>query len=408
MEPVDDKNSPRAPEAVAEKVRSELGEVERHVIDIVARDVIPSTDARETVEDERRLRGQRFYSDLIYALTRIRFDESKANDLWNQLITHKWGMSERMGRNVGIRVAALDFFHNVMGDLRSMEIIESAKLIETASLAVTDGLTGLFNHRQFHEHLGRTLQQAEENGKSVCLCILDIDHFKKYNDINGHIAGDTALREVARILVDSSSGHFVARYGGEEFGVVMYGLTREEGWDIAEEMRVRVAKHAFPNEMVLPGGKLTLSAGLAEFPRDAFLPGELIEMADRALYVAKREGRNRVSSEVSDRRRQNRLRVNIQIEVETSPGVFTPCRMVNLSAAGCSFFCKASLHAGDIVNLRLFDEMGSNEILVTGKVVWLRAQEEEWPSLIGVSFPLVDNEILPSLRQFLLASPEPS
>jgi diguanylate cyclase (GGDEF)-like protein len=252
------------------------------------------------------------------------------------------------------------------------------------------------------------LQQAEENGKSVCLCLADIDHFKRYNDINGHIAGDTALREVARILVDSSEGHFVARYGGEEFAMVMYGLTRESGWRIAESMRMGAAKHPFPNEIVLPGGKLTISAGLAEFPRDALVAGELIEMADRALYVAKREGRNKVSTEVSDRRRYNRLRVDVQVEIAATSGTFLPAKIVDLSTAGCSLLIKAPFHAGDTATLRIFDSKRSNEVLVTGQVIWLRGQEGEWTSLIGVGFPLVDSGVLVCLRQFLLSAPEPS
>jgi diguanylate cyclase (GGDEF)-like protein len=125
--------------------------------------------------------------------------------------------------------------------------------------------------------------------------MIDIDYFKQYNDLNGHIAGDVALREMAAILRRSVKREdVVARYGGEEFAVVLWNTDKSLGTVVAERLRREVQAVEFPNEQVLPAGDLTVSIGLAGFPSDSQDRAGLIARADQALYAAKRTGRNRV------------------------------------------------------------------------------------------------------------------
>jgi GGDEF domain-containing protein len=172
------------------------------LIEIAARDTVRSPETQKRLEEERSRRGA-FYSDLIYSLCNVRYEEHEARLLWVNLLAHKTEMSDRLGRNVGVRVAALDYFKNIVGLLDDVKIVGGADYIETELLAVTDGLTGLFNHRYLQDRLERAVARAAELGAPLSLLMIDIDYFKQYNDLNGHIAGDVALRELGQ-AVDGS------------------------------------------------------------------------------------------------------------------------------------------------------------------------------------------------------------
>ncbi|MEO7823715.1 MAG: diguanylate cyclase [Gemmatimonadaceae bacterium] len=159
---------------------------------------------------------------------------------------------------------------------------------ELERLSITDGLTGLVNHRFLVQRLNEEGIRANRYHHEFSVLMADVDHFKQYNDEFGHPAGDEVLRRVADILRASvRPGDTAARYGGEEFAVVMPETPAAEAFEIAEHVRARVASESFP------GKKITLSIGVAEFPNDADLPHAVIAAADRALYEAKRDGRNR-------------------------------------------------------------------------------------------------------------------
>ncbi|MDP9205217.1 MAG: diguanylate cyclase [Gemmatimonadota bacterium] len=159
---------------------------------------------------------------------------------------------------------------------------------ELERLSVTDGLTGLANHRFLIHRLIQEGTRADANGGEFAVLMADVDHFKQYNDEFGHPAGDEVLKRVAKLLRQSvRETDCAARYGGEEFAIVMPETSPDEACKIAQKIGRRVASEGFP------GRKITLSIGVAGFPRDADLPHAVIAAADRALYQAKREGRNR-------------------------------------------------------------------------------------------------------------------
>jgi diguanylate cyclase (GGDEF)-like protein/PAS domain S-box-containing protein len=174
--------------------------------------------------------------------------------------------------------------------------VDNARLYERQThLAISDGLTGLCNHRHFHEILDHELAKAERYGRSISVIILDIDHFKKYNDAHGHQAGDRLLRELGALLEGVARlNDVVARYGGEEFVYLLHEANKGEAMLFAKRLRERVAGYSFAGEGVLPGGKLTVSLGVASYPEDASSSQTLIHHADVALYRAKNEGRNQV------------------------------------------------------------------------------------------------------------------
>jgi diguanylate cyclase (GGDEF)-like protein len=159
---------------------------------------------------------------------------------------------------------------------------------ELERLSITDGLTGLVNHRFLIQRLNEEGIRANRYHHEFSVLMADVDHFKQYNDEFGHPAGDEVLKRVADILRASvRPGDTAARYGGEEFAIVMPETPSAEAFEIAEHVRARVASESFP------GRKVTLSIGLAEFPTDADQPNAVIAAADKALYEAKHGGRNR-------------------------------------------------------------------------------------------------------------------
>jgi diguanylate cyclase (GGDEF)-like protein len=176
-------------------------------------------------------------------------------------------------------------------DERTRELAEANARL--AQLAVTDGLTSLYNHRHFHERLALEVERSQRNGLPLALFMIDVDHFKKYNDRNGHPAGDEVLRQVARLLADGRRANdFCARYGGEEFAVVLVDTPKLTAAHVAEKLRLRIAEHVFPHGDGQPGGRVTVSVGVAAYPDDASDAEALVRAADAALYRAKSGGRN--------------------------------------------------------------------------------------------------------------------
>ena len=162
-------------------------------------------------------------------------------------------------------------------------------------LAVRDGLTGLFNHRHFQDLLAMELNRAGRYQRPLCLVMLDVDHFKIYNDTNGHPEGDILLKELAEILRERLRDvDTVARYGGEEFIILIPETDREKGRIVAEEIRRLVENFRFTGGESQPLGRVTISLGVAEFPGDGTDGTSLVKKADEALYRAKNAGRNLV------------------------------------------------------------------------------------------------------------------
>jgi diguanylate cyclase (GGDEF)-like protein len=158
-----------------------------------------------------------------------------------------------------------------------------------------DGLTGLLNRRHFMLELGKLIFAAGKRAQALAVFMFDIDHFKRYNDSNGHQAGDEILRGVAEVLQANLRPQDLAcRYGGEEFIVAMPLTDVEQAGQVAERIRKAIASFPFANRETQPGGVLSISGGVAVFPVDGQNSTDLIRNADQALYKAKSAGRNRV------------------------------------------------------------------------------------------------------------------
>jgi diguanylate cyclase (GGDEF)-like protein len=181
-------------------------------------------------------------------------------------------------------------------------VAERTRALEAANealgrLAALDGLTGIPNRRSFDETLLRECRRAHREGIPLSCIMVDIDHFKAYNDTYGHQAGDDCLSQVAQALetCNNRPSDLVARYGGEEFGVILPATEAAGAHMVAERMRLCVAQLEIPHAGSSAAAHVTLSLGVATMNAGDASPESLLQAADRALYQAKRRGRNQVA-----------------------------------------------------------------------------------------------------------------
>lgn len=184
----------------------------------------------------------------------------------------------------------------MVADLAAVAIHHVANLKDQKFTAEVDGLTGTFTKGYLNRRFGDEIHKAEKENVPLGLLILDIDHFKNYNDTNGHLAGDEVLKVLGEILTSHvrEEQDVVARYGGEEFVILFPGATKALAGRVADGLRQAVASKEFAYGARQPLGRVTISGGVACFPDDARSMVDLIRAADQALYEAKAQGRNRI------------------------------------------------------------------------------------------------------------------
>lgn len=167
-------------------------------------------------------------------------------------------------------------------------------------LLAHDELTGLLTSKSFFSELWRESSRAEAESRPFCVLMMDLDHFKEVNDTHGHLVGSNTLAETGRVIKEAlRAGDVASRFGGEEFAAFLLDANYPQGLVAAERVRSALEQHEFPvTRMDSPGSKtihhITISIGVAAFPDDATDPIQLVELADSALYRAKRSGRNRI------------------------------------------------------------------------------------------------------------------
>ena len=241
----------------------------------------------------------RYYSTRLRQLAHLDLSESEAEGLWRAVGTHRRELERTLGRDVGQRVALLDYVVNVRPRVVEPQIVERTTLEGMARRAIGDSLTGLFNRHHFDTQLAREVERCRRYGAAASLLLLDLDQFKSINDGWGHAVGDDVLRRVgARILAHVRGADVACRYGGDEFAIILPDTGIQEALVVADRIRSDI-EASFARE---PVGTLqvvlTTSGGLAAFGRTVTTAEQLLAAADRALYDAKAAGGDRVVAPV--------------------------------------------------------------------------------------------------------------
>jgi diguanylate cyclase (GGDEF)-like protein len=261
------------------------------LVSAFAGDRAMTDNERAKVDRQIEARGSVFFSDLFYSISHHYFAPEVAETLWGHVLQHKHLMSEALGRNVRITVATLDYLSNIVDEIASPTVISEAYATEIAALSMRDGMTGLYNHSSCYELLELEFRSHRRYGAGVSLILVDIDDFKLVNDRHGHQEGDRVLIELAKMMAAQvRDSDICCRFGGEEFAAILpFTVNPAEGCEIAERFREKAMA------ITCGGEGITVSVGVAVCDRWIRSPRELVESADRALYQAKRSGKNRVA-----------------------------------------------------------------------------------------------------------------
>lgn len=261
-----------------------------HIIEQLAQEQLPA-DPHEQ---------QRFHEDRV-AIYRMVFSNVISSPipgdhvipLWNEIMLHKYLMSEKLGRNVGFRVATLDYLFNIRKRFSNPTILENREYEQLISAAQLDFKTGIFNARTIYRTVDQEIDRSRRYGLYFALVLLDMDNFKAFNDSQGHLTGDELLKRFAEHSRETLRGIDVpARFGGDEFCILLpqtHSDTAMAACDRLQQGLEELQKEYFPTSP-----PVTLSGGVAMFPFDGCSRRVLFAEADKALYQAKDAGRNRI------------------------------------------------------------------------------------------------------------------
>jgi diguanylate cyclase (GGDEF)-like protein len=345
--------------------------------------------------ERKKVPGDPLYSSLLYLLTHLNFTERQAARHWKKVIAHRDALRVSMKRDPGLRVAILDYFVNVSHELKNPKVIELAIYERTERSAVTDGLTGLYNHVFFLQALRQEVLRSKRHGLRAALLLLDLDNFKQVNDERGHVEGDRVLMKAAAVVRAAVREIDVAaRYGGEEFAVLLPDTSRLGAFVVAERIRRRVEERFARGRTVV-----TISGGIAVFPDDAGTPADLIVQADAGLYGAKAAGKNRILLPQGERRRFRRQISPQGVTIGTRAGR-APARVKNVSEGGLLVSLREAVPLGSAVSLTIERAGGGTPVGLRGEVVRVeRVPGEVEPAFdVGVRF-LDPDQALPLLSR---------
>lgn len=323
----------------------------------------------ERLRDE----GHAVYSQTLSILTHLSFSEAEARRHWGRILSHRAWLKTELQRDPGLRVAILDYFVNVTQVLKNPKVIELKVYEATERSAVSDGLTGLFNHAYLLQALRREAQRSRRHGTPVSLLLFDLDDFKRLNDTRGHPEGDRVLVRTAALVRETlREMDLAARYGGEEFAVILPDTSRTGAYVVADRIRRLIEERFKRGRKTL---KVTISGGVATLPDDAASAEELIERADQGLYRSKADGKNRITLAAGERRRHLRVPLGHKVTLDAAARRIA-ARVRNVSESGLLLSLGQPVPVGSDVRFVVHPQRGK-ALGMHGEVVRVQASDPE-------------------------------
>ena len=298
--------------------------------------------------------GDAIYPLILYTTAHLEFEKRSAKKHFREVLKHWEKMRRVIKRDIDFRVALLDYFIDVNKRIKNPKIIEIKIFQQTQQQTSVDELTQLYNYRYFMKSLNNETKRAQRYHTPLSLVLFDVDEFKYYNDHNGHLTGNKALKKLARLIKQSVRDIDVAaRYGGEEFALILPGTNKEGGMVIADRIRVKVQRSRFTKGETQPLKNFTISGGLASLNEDAKSASGLIKKADQALYRAKAWGKNMVSPFVDEKRNHIRVSAPVTGRLALASHVGNILVVQDISEGGLLFHFGKSIAVDTLLHLSL-------------------------------------------------------
>jgi len=247
-------------------------------------------EQRAIADDLWLKKGNALFAQLLFTITHQRFSPDDAKDKWFSILRHKYELSQKLGRNVGLAVATLDYLANVCKDILSPVIISEPSMETIIRMAVEDTLTRVANRSAVLVRLEDEITRHRRHGNPCTLLLIDIDNFSRINDTLGHDSGDAAIRGFVATLSQSlREVDMCGRFGGDEFMALLPDTDAARATPVAERILKRVRETG-----------LTCSVGISACPEHGLSVADLLSASDKALLDAKRQGKDRAV--ISDRK----------------------------------------------------------------------------------------------------------
>lgn len=346
--------------------------------------------------------GDQVYAPLFFITAHLEVSARTAKKYYFQLLSHWHVMNTCLTREIDFRVALLDYFVSINKRIKNPKIIEIKIFEKTQQDSYIDELTQLYNYRYFMTLLEQELSRAKRYHAPLSLVIFDVDDFKYYNDNNGHLAGNKALKQLARLVSKSIRDvDILARFGGEEFALLLPETNKEGAMIIANRIckAVRSAKFTYASKQPLKC--FSVSGGLATFLVDAVTTEDLMRFADQALYRAKDWGKNQIALYVEERRDSERLATSLPGQIKLEKNLGDIILVENISEGGLLFNYHEPLALGSIAHL-YFDLPGRrNQIHCKVKARRVEEVSAQEKYKIGVSILQMTQAEQNAIKKFM-------
>ncbi len=348
-------------------------------------------------------KGDDVYPVLLNLFTQLEFTGDEAKMVWDDILRHHYKLNSLVGRQVKLLTSLCDYLLSVKKSFKNPTMVELKLFEEASHHSKCDAMTGLFNRTYFTEALSGEISRSKRQNTEFSLIFLDLDNFKKVNDLYGHLTGDTVLTSISGMIQkEKRAEDTAARFGGEEMIILLPGTNKMNAMIKADRIREKIEELEFEYEG--KRFKVTVSGGVATYPLDAQTGQDMIECSDKAMYRAKASGKNCIELYSQDKRQFMRIDFSGPVKVQplghrtTSLSQFK-VKSKDLSLAGMLFETHQSLELGTRVQLAVPLNKPEHPMIVIGTVVRLE-KLDSFKYDVGISFVQMDLDERNEIHKF--------